>query len=71
MDEDNDNPMETACQTAWEEYFNGTYSSTDLKIFKYAFERGWSAHMQKQFEEFKHDREIGARARRIYRRNVR
>lgn len=71
MSENSDNPMEAACQTAWREYFNGTYSKTDLKVFKYAFERGWSAHMQKQFDDFKRDREIGARARRTIQRNAR
>lgn len=63
-----DNEMEQRPSEAWAEYANGTFSETDRKIFNYAFERGWSAHIQKSFEDFKHNREIGARARKVYRR---
>lgn len=64
MEGDNrDSEMELRRDEAWSEYTNGTFSNTDRKIFNYAFERGWSAYIQKSFEDFKRNREIGARAR--------
>lgn len=63
-----DNPMERMRDEAWSEYANGTFSASDRKIFDYAFERGWSAHIQKSFDDFKHNRELGVRARKTVRR---
>lgn len=63
MDDNYDNEMEQRRAEAWVEYAGGTFSQSDKKIFDYAFERGWSAYIEKSFEDFKHSRELGARAR--------
>lgn len=64
MDDEHDNEMQQRRAEAWSEYTNGTFSETDKKIFNYAFERGWNAYLQKTFDDFKKNRELGARARR-------
>lgn len=63
MDDEHDNEMEQRRAEAWAEYTRGTFSESDRKIFDYAFERGWSAYIEKSFEDFKRNRELGQRAR--------